>query len=61
MYGHINLGTECSYDNDENPVAKNALVFMVVCMNGYWKLPIGYFLIDGLTGQERSNLLQTYK
>lgn len=59
MYGHVNLGTDCNYDNDEIPVAKNALVFMVVCMNGYWKLPIGYFLIDGLTGQERSNLLQT--
>ncbi|CAI6360523.1 unnamed protein product [Macrosiphum euphorbiae] len=37
MYGYINLGTDCNYDNDEIPVAKNALVFMVICMNGYWK------------------------
>lgn len=60
-YGHVNLGTDISYDCDDDkiPLAHNALVFMVVCMNGYWKLPIGYFLIDGLSGQERSNLFQT--
>jgi len=34
------------------------LVFLAVGINGYWKLPIGYFLIDGLNGQERANLLQ---
>lgn len=57
IYGHINMGTGAIYDADDIPIAKNALVFMLVGMNDYWKLPIGYFLIDGLTGAERSNLL----
>ncbi|KAF0696485.1 THAP domain-containing protein 9 [Aphis craccivora] len=49
--------TNVVYDCDEIPVAKNALVFLVVGLNGYWKIPVGYFLIDGLTGIERGNLL----
>jgi hypothetical protein len=27
-------------------------VFLKVSLNGYWKLPIGYFLIDGLNEKE---------
>jgi len=46
-------------DGDEQPEAKNALMFLVVGINGYWKLPIGYFFINGLSGTERSNLLET--
>jgi len=57
VYGHVNMGTNVVYDCDEIPVAKNALVFLVVGMNGYWKMPVGYFLIDALTGIERGNLL----
>jgi len=30
---------------------------MVVALNGCWKVPIGYFMIDGLTGVERANLV----
>lgn len=48
---------EYSYDNDNISEAKNALVFLVVGINGYWKIPIAYFLIDGLNGKERANLL----
>jgi len=57
VYGHVNMGTNVVYDCDGIPVAKNALVFLVVGINGYWKIPVGYFLIDGLTGIERGNLL----
>lgn len=38
--------------------AKHALVFMLVALNGHWKLPIGYFLIDSLNGKERASLLK---
>ena len=38
--------------------ALNALVFMVVSLNDSWKVPIAYFLIDGLSGCERSNLVK---
>ena len=31
---------------------------MAVCINKSWKVPLGYFFIDGLTGQERANLVR---
>eukprot|EP00794_Sanderia_malayensis_P009520 gene9520-10507_t len=43
--------------DDSSPVAKDALVFMVVNINGSWKVPCAYFLIDGLSGAERANLV----
>lgn len=57
IYGYIDLGTGSSDDKDDLPLARNALVFLVVGLNDYWKLPIAYFLIDGMTGAERGNLL----
>ncbi|CAI6358046.1 unnamed protein product [Macrosiphum euphorbiae] len=57
MYGFINMGAEYAYDNDNIPLAKNALVFLAVGINGYWKMLIAYFLIDGLNGKERAHLL----
>jgi len=30
---------------------------MVVCLHSNWKVPVGYFLIDGMTGVERVNIV----
>lgn len=30
---------------------------MLVAINGRWKLPIGYFLVHGLGGEQRRNLV----
>lgn len=57
MYGFVDLGTDISIESDDLPHAKNALVFMAVGINGHWKMPIGYFFINGLNGAERGNLL----
>lgn len=57
IHGYINMGAEYSYENDNIPLAKNALIFLVVGINRYWKMPIAYFLRDGLNGGERANLL----
>lgn len=58
VFGYIDLGTgKRTDDGDDLPLARNALVFLVVGLNDYWKLPIAYFLIDGMTGAERGNLL----
>lgn len=59
VYGYVNMGVDYELDKDDIHQAKNALVFLVVGMNGYWKLPIGYFLIDSLNGNERGSLLET--
>ena len=53
--GYIDMGTEL--DDDSLPIAKEALTFMVVSLNQGWKMPIGYFLINGLSGLERKNLV----
>ena len=54
--GFVDLGTHHEYD-DISPTAKNALVFMAVCVNGSWKAPLGYFFVAGLTG-EVANLVK---
>ena len=52
---YINMRTEL--DNDALPVAKVALTFMVVNLCGTRKLPVGYFFINGLCAEERTNLV----
>ena len=54
--GYIDLGNGA--DDDSLPMAKDALVFMVVSLNNAWKVPCGYFFIDGLSGKERANLVK---
>ena len=53
--GYVDVGS--SVDDDSTPVAAEALVLMVVCLNDKWKVPCGYFLIDGLNGSERANII----
>ena len=55
LLGFVDMGT--GIDDDKAPVATEVLVFMVVCVNGSWKLPVGHFFISSLTGQERANLV----
>ena len=45
-------------DKDGLPVANEALVFMVVSFTVSWKIPVAYFLIAGLHGAERANLVK---
>ena len=54
--GYVDIGNDAP-DDDSSPVAKDALVFMVVSVNASWKVPIAYFLIDGMNGCERANLV----
>ena len=46
--------------DDSMPLAKEALTFMVVGVNDSFKVPVGYFLIDGLGGTERANLVHQF-
>jgi len=56
-YGHVDVGLDQN-DSDKPWKAKSALVLMVVALNGHWKVPIGYFLIDSMTGKERASLVE---
>ena len=53
VHGHVDVGTGIS--DDSTPVAIEALVLMVVSWNNRWKIPVGYFLIYGMSGEERAN------
>ena len=53
--GYIDVGT--GLDDDSLPVAKEALTFMIVAFNDNFKLPVGYFLVDGLGAVERANVV----
>ena len=55
--GFVNCGDQL--ETDVLPIAKEALVFMLTCVNGSWKLPVGYFLVNGTTAEQKANLLKT--
>lgn len=44
--GYVDIGT--GIDEDTLPEAKEALVSMLLAINGSWKVPVGYFLLDSL-------------
>lgn len=55
FYGYVDIGT--NFQSDSLAEAKQALVFMVVCINAPWKVPVGYFLLDGLHAKEKAALV----
>ena len=52
--GYVDIGTGID-DDTTPPVAKDAIVFMVLCINGSWKVSCAYFRIEGPSG-ERTNI-----
>lgn len=56
VYGHVDIGVDV--DDDFLPVAKDAFVFLLVCINQHWKLPLGYFLIDSLNSEQQADFVK---
>jgi len=54
--GYVDIGT--GVQDDTLPPATEALVFMVVALNANWKLPVGYFLLNGVNGTDKANLIK---
>lgn len=54
-HGYVNFGGEV-HVGDGTQRAKEALVFMLVCINEAWKLPLGYFFIAGLNCEQKASL-----
>jgi len=44
-------------DDTSLPVTTEALMFIITTLNSVWKLPIAYFLIDGMTANIKCNLV----
>ena len=55
--GYVDLGFGEPSDNDSQPLAKKAMVFMLVCLNGRWKLQLAYFLVDSIDSRQLSVLV----
>lgn len=55
FYGYVDIAI--GIQEGTMPVAQHVLVLMVVALISNWKMPVGYFLINGMTGQERANLI----
>lgn len=55
-YGYVNLGNDVLSETGDE--AKQALVFMIVAINDSWKLPVAYFLVNGLNGSQKAELIQ---
>lgn len=56
-YGYVDLRTSSEY-SDNLPEARYACVFLLVCVNSNWKIPIAYYLINSFTGAERANIIK---
>jgi len=56
MHEFVDMDTNIETEDDNVVLAKNA--FMTVDLNGHWKISFCYFLVSGLNGLERSNLLE---
>lgn len=56
--GYIDYGLGgATRQTDNLPFAKDAFVIIVVGMNTYWKIPVAYYLIAGITAEEKANII----
>ncbi|KAI5744908.1 hypothetical protein M8J76_006466 [Diaphorina citri] len=53
--GYVNFGVDL--DNDCVAPAKEALVFLLNCVNGSWKYPVAYFFTSGVSGEQLAGLV----
>lgn len=56
MHGYVDI-CKSETEGDFLPIAKEALVFLLTAINGAWKVPVAYFLVDGVSGEQRANLV----
>lgn len=54
FHGYVNIGT----GEIDNTLTTQALVLMVVAVNESWKIPIAYFLITGMDGSQKANVIK---
>lgn len=56
--GYVDVGTNVNADTLVE--AREVLVFLVVAINGHFKVPVGYFCINGLSGLEIGKAMPTF-
>lgn len=53
--GYVNYGLIIE-DPENLPVAKETLLYLLTGINERWKIPVAYFLVAGLTADERAEI-----
>lgn len=53
--GYVDMGCDIE-GSEELELAQEALVFMVVGVNNHFKVPVAYFFVNKLTGDEKANI-----
>ena len=56
VYGYTNFGNNEIDENEEPEVAKRTPFYMLNALNGNFKLPIGYALVNKLNGVTKAAL-----
>lgn len=56
--GHCDYGDQFNIEGPETP-ATEALVFMLIGLNGKWKWPIGYFFINKINSTTLAELIKS--
>lgn len=56
--GNIDYGNSIEIEGTDMP-ATEALVFMLVSINGRWKLPVGYVFLNKITAISQAELVKT--
>lgn len=54
-FGYVDFGNQL--ETDCNNECTEALTLLVVAVNGSFKVPIGYFLVDKTSGEQKANLV----
>lgn len=55
FHGYVDIGA--NINTDDLREAKDALLFLVTAINAGWKVPVGYFFVDGVNGEQKHNLV----
>ncbi|XP_045781588.1 uncharacterized protein LOC123878461 [Maniola jurtina] len=56
LHGYVDFGAKVSGNVTE--LATQALVFLLVAINDSWKLPVAYFFVNGVTAEQKANLVK---
>lgn len=54
--GYVDMGNNIA--SSDTTIATHALVFLLVCFNSAWKIPIAYYFVSGVTAQQKCNLVK---
>lgn len=55
-WGFEEFGQSADYCKKEGQVATEALVYMIVCLNERWKMPVAYYLVKPLNKHQKADI-----